>query len=133
MIWSVPEVISSLSRLFELYPVDLIFTGTSVGVRQLNLGDRLEGEVENYNPVKIKLIEFLLKFHQNLSKIIISHYQRKLLFQHFLCAGFYQHIFQHSIKDENDKNSTKYVLVNYFRSGLFSWFRMLKIDWFYQG
>ena len=33
MIWSVPEVISSLSRLFELYPVDLIFTSTPVGVR----------------------------------------------------------------------------------------------------
>ncbi len=32
MIWSVPEVISSLSRLFELYPVDLFFTGTPVGV-----------------------------------------------------------------------------------------------------
>ena len=33
MIWSVPEVISSLSRLFELYPVDLIFTFTPIWVR----------------------------------------------------------------------------------------------------
>ena len=32
MIWSVPEVISSLSRLFELYPIDLIFTDTPVEV-----------------------------------------------------------------------------------------------------
>ena len=46
MIWSVPEVISSLSRLFELYPVNMIFTGSPVGACQLNLGDRLEGEVE---------------------------------------------------------------------------------------
>ena len=56
MIWSVPEVISSLSRLFELYPVDLIFTGTPVGLRQLNLGDRLEGEVENLAKLKITIL-----------------------------------------------------------------------------
>lgn len=56
MIWSVPEVISSLSRLFELYPVDLIFTGTPVGVRQLNIGDRLEGEVENLAKLKITIL-----------------------------------------------------------------------------
>ena len=71
LIWFVTEVVSSLSRLFELYPVDLIFTGTQVGVRQLNPGDRLEGEVNNLTK-KIKLIAFLLKFHQNLSKIIIA-------------------------------------------------------------
>ena len=56
MIWSVPEVISSLSRLFELYLVDLLFTGTLVGVRQLNLGDRLEGEVENLAKLKITIL-----------------------------------------------------------------------------
>ena len=56
MIWSVPEVISSLSRLFELYPVDLIFTGTPVGVSQLNLCDRLEGEVENLAKLKITIL-----------------------------------------------------------------------------
>ena len=56
MIWSVPEVISSLSRLFELYPVELIFTGTPVGLRQLNLGDRLEGEVENLAKLKITIL-----------------------------------------------------------------------------
>ena len=56
MIWSVPEVISSLSRLFELSLVDLIFTGTLVGVRQLNIGDRLEGEVENLAKLKITIL-----------------------------------------------------------------------------
>ena len=56
MIWSVPEVISNLSRLFELYPVDLIFTGTPVGLRQLNLGDRLEDEVENLAKLKITIL-----------------------------------------------------------------------------
>ena len=42
MIWSVPEAISCLSRLFEVYTVGLIFTGSPVVVRQLNLGGRLE-------------------------------------------------------------------------------------------
>ena len=56
MIWSVPEVISSLSRLFELYLIDLFFTGTPVGVRQLNLGDRLEGQVENLAKFKITIL-----------------------------------------------------------------------------
>ena len=56
MIWSVPEVISSLSRLFELYPVEMIFTSTPVGLRQLNLGDRLEGEVENLAKLKITIL-----------------------------------------------------------------------------
>ena len=56
MIWSVPEVISSLSRLFELYPVDLIFIGTPVGVYQLNLGYRLEGEVEKLAKLKITIL-----------------------------------------------------------------------------
>ena len=57
MIWSVPEVISSLSILFELYLVDLIFTGTPVGVRLLNIGDRLEGEVENWAKLKIAILK----------------------------------------------------------------------------
>ena len=56
MIWSVPEVISNLSRLFELYPVDLIFADSPVGVLQLNLGDRLEGEVENLAKLKITIL-----------------------------------------------------------------------------
>ena len=55
MIWSVPEVIYSLSRLFELYLGDLIFTAHR-RVRQLNIGDRLEGEVENLAKLKITIL-----------------------------------------------------------------------------
>ena len=47
MIWSVAEVISSLSSFFELCPRDLIFTGTPAGVGPLECDDILEGEVEN--------------------------------------------------------------------------------------
>lgn len=39
MIWSVPEVIAHLSRLVELVPGDLIFTGTPEGVGPLSIGD----------------------------------------------------------------------------------------------
>lgn len=40
MIWSVPDVIIELSRLFELKAGDLIFTGTPQGVGPLLPGDR---------------------------------------------------------------------------------------------
>ena len=56
MIWFVPEVISSLSGFFELYPGDLIYTGTPVGVSPLKRGDRLEGEVENLTRLNIVIV-----------------------------------------------------------------------------
>jgi fumarylpyruvate hydrolase len=46
LIWSVPEVISELSTLFELSPGDLIYTGTPAGVAAIKSGDRLEGGVD---------------------------------------------------------------------------------------
>ena len=39
MIWSVPEIISELSMLFELKAGDLVFTGTPAGVGALDRGD----------------------------------------------------------------------------------------------
>ena len=56
MIWSVKEIISFLSRFFELCPGDLIFTGTPEGVGQLNRGDKIEGEVENLDKLMLKII-----------------------------------------------------------------------------
>ena len=46
LIWSVPEIISELSTLFELAPGDLIYTGTPAGVSAVNPGDRIEGGVD---------------------------------------------------------------------------------------
>ena len=47
MIFSVPQIIQALSKLFELTAGDLIFTGTPAGVAALARGDwfkaRLEG------------------------------------------------------------------------------------------
>lgn len=42
MIWSIPEVIASLSHFVRLAPGDLIFTGTPAGVGPLVKGDRIE-------------------------------------------------------------------------------------------
>ena len=46
MIWKVPEVIAELSTWFELFPGDLIFTGTPAGVGPLVAGDRVRGGVD---------------------------------------------------------------------------------------
>lgn len=45
LIWSVPEVISNLSRHYALKAGDLIFTGTPAGVGPVKPGDRLEGAI----------------------------------------------------------------------------------------
>ena len=45
MIWSAPEIICALSRLFELKAGDLIFTGTPAGVGALAVGDKVEVEI----------------------------------------------------------------------------------------
>ncbi|MEK7265949.1 MAG: fumarylacetoacetate hydrolase family protein [Pseudomonadota bacterium] len=55
MIWSAPEIIIALSRLFELKAGDLIYTGTPEGVGPLNRGDRVEVSVGPLPP-----LEFLI-------------------------------------------------------------------------
>ena len=45
MIWTVPEIICELSRLFELRAGDLIFTGTPAGVGPLYRGDKVAVEI----------------------------------------------------------------------------------------
>lgn len=45
MLWSVPEIIVGLSKLFELKTGDLIFTGTPAGVAALQPGDRFRAEL----------------------------------------------------------------------------------------
>jgi len=37
------------------------------------------GKIEHYNRVKRKLIEFLLKFHENLPRIIVVHLLRNFM------------------------------------------------------
>ena len=46
MIFPVAEIIAELSKLFELKPGDLVFTGTPAGVGPLRRGDRLHAELQ---------------------------------------------------------------------------------------
>lgn len=55
MVWSVPEIISHLSRYYHLTPGDLIFTGTPSGVGALQPGDRLLGAVEGLSPISVTI------------------------------------------------------------------------------
>lgn len=45
MVHSVPEILAALSRLFELKPGDLLFTGTPAGVAALRRGDHFHAEL----------------------------------------------------------------------------------------
>lgn len=56
MIWKVPEMISYLSRLFELRPGDVIFAGTPAGVGAVMRGDVINGHVEGVDSVTVKVV-----------------------------------------------------------------------------
>ena len=47
MIWSVPEILHELSRLWRLRAGDLVFMGTPSGVAALKPGDRFSARLEN--------------------------------------------------------------------------------------
>ncbi|PKM06296.1 MAG: fumarylacetoacetate hydrolase [Gammaproteobacteria bacterium HGW-Gammaproteobacteria-4] len=47
MVWSVPEIIAELSRLYELRAGDLIFMGTPAGVAALQAGDRYHASIDD--------------------------------------------------------------------------------------
>lgn len=47
MIWSVPEILHELSKLYALRAGDLIFMGTPAGVASLLPGDRFSARLEN--------------------------------------------------------------------------------------
>jgi len=56
MIWNVPEIITSLSSLFELRPGDLIFTGTPEGVGAVQVGDVLVGKVDGLGELRVAIV-----------------------------------------------------------------------------
>ena len=55
LIWSVPETIAHLSKYFELFPGDLIFTGTPEGVGPVVRGDLVTGGVEGVGELSIRI------------------------------------------------------------------------------
>lgn len=56
MIWSVPEIIAELGKLFTLQPGDLIFTGTPPGVGPVVRGDRLHAEIAGLGSLAVDVI-----------------------------------------------------------------------------
>ena len=51
MVWSVPEVISHLSRYYHLGPGDVIMTGTPAGVGPVVAGDTMRAEIDGLQAV----------------------------------------------------------------------------------
>ena len=55
LIWSVAEIVSILSKSWDLIPGDLIFTGTPEGVGPLKAGDEVHGGVDGLPDIKFKI------------------------------------------------------------------------------
>lgn len=53
MIWPVPAIISHLSRLVELAPGDLVFTGTPAGVGPIARGETCTVEIDGLPPAVV--------------------------------------------------------------------------------
>lgn len=56
LIWSVPEIVAQLSRLYTLMPGDLIYTGTPDGVGAVVPGDRIEVAVEGVGSLHAAIV-----------------------------------------------------------------------------
>jgi fumarylpyruvate hydrolase len=56
MIWSVAEIVTELSKFFELQPGDLIFTGTPAGVGPLRRGDSVVGGIEGLDTLRTTIV-----------------------------------------------------------------------------
>ncbi|MDB5935726.1 MAG: hydrolase family protein [Massilia sp.] len=55
LIWNVNETIAHLSRYFELFPGDLIYSGTPAGVGAVVAGDVMTGGVEGLGEIRVKV------------------------------------------------------------------------------
>ena len=55
LIWTLPEMIAYISRLFELKAGDLIMTGTPAGVGAVKKGDTMEGGVDGVGTLTVKV------------------------------------------------------------------------------
>lgn len=56
MIWSVPEIIATLSGLVALKAGDLIYTGTPEGVGAVARGDRMDGAIDGLGTLSITVV-----------------------------------------------------------------------------
>jgi fumarylpyruvate hydrolase len=56
LIWSVAETIAYLSRYFELFPGDLIFTGTPEGVGPIVRGDTMVATLTGFDALTVDVV-----------------------------------------------------------------------------
>ena len=56
MIWSVPKLVSILSRHITLKPGDLIMTGTPAGVGPVKTGDKIDAGIENIGDLSVTIV-----------------------------------------------------------------------------
>ena len=57
MIWSVPEIIATLSTFVELAPGDLIFTGTPAGVGPIRRGQTVRATIDGFETLEVTFAE----------------------------------------------------------------------------
>jgi fumarylpyruvate hydrolase len=55
LIWSVPDIIATVSQAMRLMPGDLIYTGTPAGVGAVVAGDRITGGIEGLGEIAIDI------------------------------------------------------------------------------
>lgn len=56
MIWSVAEQISKLSEAFELFPGDIIYSGTPENVGPVVRGDQIEMHIDGLPNLSVKIV-----------------------------------------------------------------------------
>lgn len=56
LIWSVPEILHELSKLYALRAGDLVFMGTPAGVAALRPGDRFEARLEGIASLRGRIV-----------------------------------------------------------------------------
>jgi fumarylpyruvate hydrolase len=54
--WSVPALVANLSQYYELFPGDLIYTGTPEGVGPVVPGDLIEAAIENLDEIRVRVV-----------------------------------------------------------------------------
>lgn len=57
LVWSVPEIISHLSRFYRLGRGDVIMTGTPAGVGPVAPGDRITGGIDGLGEIALRLTD----------------------------------------------------------------------------
>ena len=56
MIWSVAEQIANLSEAFELFPGDIIYSGTPENVGPVVVGDLIEMHIDGLPNLSVKIV-----------------------------------------------------------------------------